>query len=81
MNKLDLLLTPVWKVKHIMEYVECSHNKAERIRNLCIKEYGGRVKYEPTSVKTEAVLNYLGSSREIEIDLIKRSLNEKEKTL
>ena len=77
--KLGLLTKPIWSVKDISAYYDCSISKARKLKIRAIKENKGEVPYGSNYVLTNSVLSLFGVDREDEIDLLKRGLNEKYK--
>jgi len=76
-HKYELALKPAWSYQDIMEWCEVSKATAIKIKKRAI-DNGGRVKYGDNLVKSDIVLEIYGTTREREIDLLKRLLNEKE---
>lgn len=73
--KKDLLKSPIWTYKAVMEYIGCKRTKAFEIMKKVKRFYNGAVPDLNEYVKRDALLNYLGSSieRELYIDnLIKK---------
>lgn len=73
--KKDLLKSPIWNYKAVMEYIGCERTKAFEIMKKVKRFYNGAVPDLNEYVKRDALLNYLGSSieRELYIDnLIKK---------
>lgn len=75
-SKVNLLTKPVWLTKDIIAYTGFGKCKSEKIKKIAVSKYGGLVKYEPSAVKSESVLNYLGTTREQELSLLKGACNE-----
>lgn len=74
-NKLELVQMPAWTYKEIMEYVGVSPATAIKIKARAIKEKNGLVEFGTTYVKTDSVLALYGTSREQEIEILKRLNN------
>lgn len=67
----ELLLKSYWNYKDIQKYLNCSKTKAYSIIEIVKQKYNGTIEYEKGLVKSESVLNYLGTTREQEIRLNK----------
>lgn len=72
MLKEELLLKPAWTYKDIMLYCECKKSKAYEIMKICKEQFNGNVLFEKSSVKRNSVLEYLGTSIEEEVNVLKR---------
>ena len=77
MTRQDLLLKPVWTYKDICDYIGCKTTKAIELKKVAITQFGGAVKYLPNCVKRNAVLEMLGTTFDIEVKALERSVDEK----
>ena len=67
-DKIDLLTTPVWTLKQLMDYTGIkSRTTGIRFRERAFKEHDGRVPYGNQFVKRDAVLAILGITAEEEL--------------
>ena len=71
MNKKDLLEKPVWNYYDVMFYCHVRKTKAYEIMTICRKELNGAVRFNPHGVKRDSVLEYLGTTIEKEIYVLK----------
>ena len=78
-EKVKLLAKASWSAKDIAKYVECSENKARKIMKIAIKDFNGRLKYEISAVRVDAIMNYLGTTREREIFIIQEIMKMESK--
>lgn len=76
-SKYELVQMPAWTYKEIMEYAGVCPATAIRIKARAIKEQNGLVSFGTCYVKTDSVLALYGTSREKELELLKR-LNDEE---
>lgn len=78
-NKLDLLSTPVWTIKQVMEYTGIkSRTTATRLKEKTFKKYDGKVEYGNQYVKRDAILQILGTSIKRESEVINEILQKRE---
>ena len=74
MRKSELLETPAWTYKEIMDYFGVkSKTTAIRIKNRAINEKDGAVPYGTKYVKADSVLALFGTSREAEKALLEKN--------
>ena len=78
MEKVKLLLKPTWSYKDIMEYLDCKHTKAIKIKDMAIAN-GGGIKYSTTLVKVDSVLELFGTTRERELSLYENQVRQENK--
>lgn len=79
-EKISLLSKPVWSYRDIMDYFDHIKSSTTAIElKKKIQAKGGGVKYDSRLVKTDAVLEHYGLSRENELNtLTKAKKNEEE---
>ena len=76
-HRYELALKSAWSYKDIMEWCEVSKATAIKIKDRAIACYDGAVEYGSHLAKTESVLQMFGTTREKEIELLKRLNDEK----
>ena len=70
---LTLLLKPVWDYKDIMAWTKVkSKTTALQIKKKAQKQFNGYVPYGTQYVKSDSVLAIYGTSRETELNLLKK---------
>ena len=77
--KKDLLTSPCWTYKSIMEYIGCRKTKAYEIMSKVKRFYNGAIPNEPSFVTRDSVLAYLKTSVERELYVIEQINNSKER--
>lgn len=75
-KKLDLLTRPHWDYHCISEYVGCGSTKAIEIKNDALNNHDGAIKYLSQCVTVDSVMKSLGTTREREIEILKKAIQE-----
>jgi len=75
-HRYELALKSAWSYKDIMEWCEVSKTTAIKIKDRAISKYGGAVEYGNHLAKTDSVLQMYGTTREREIELLRKLNNE-----
>ena len=81
LSREELLLKPHWNYEDICAFVDCKKSKAYQIIAIVKKEFNGSIKYNPSFVKRDSVIAYLGSSIERELYILEERRKGDEKTL
>ena len=78
----DLIALPCWTYREIMRYDDKIKSKATaiKIKERAIKEENGAVKYGSQYAKTDSVLALYGTSRLNEITVLRKLLENEERT-
>jgi hypothetical protein len=70
-TKIELLSTPVWSLKDLMEYLGVkSKTTGIKIKERAFKEHNGAVPYGSRYVKRDAILALLGTNAKKELEII-----------
>ena len=80
-RKMELLTQPQWDYHCISEYVGCGSTKAIEIKNAAIKNHDGAIRYLNNCVKVDSVMKVLGTTREREIELLKKVIGKEEENV
>lgn len=76
-NKLELLSTPVWTIKQIMDYTGIkSRTTATRLKERAFLKHDGKVEYGTQFVKRDAILKLLGTTIQRESEVIDEILQK-----
>lgn len=71
--KLELLFKPVWDYKDIMDWTKVkSKTTAISIKKKAQTKFNGSVPYGSQYVKSDSVLAMFGTSRERELEILKK---------
>ena len=76
-----LLLKPMWSYLDIMEYCGCKKDKAYLYMKIAREKFGGALRYEPSMVSADSVLAIFGTTREREIEILKKGGKKLEEEL
>ena len=77
-RKKELLTKPHWTYHDIAEYLNCGTTKAIQIKNQALREFGGSIRYLSQCVTVDSVMECIGTTRDIEIEKIRKLSNEEE---
>ena len=55
-----------------VEYLGCGVTKAIQIKNQALREFGGSIRYLSQYVTVDSVMNCIGTTREREIEMIRK---------
>jgi len=72
----ELLTKPHWDYHDISEYLDCGVTKAIQIKNQALREFGGSIRYLSQYVTVDSVMNCIGTTREREIEMIRKIKSE-----
>lgn len=75
-RKEELLTKPYWTYHDIMEYCDCGSTKAIQIKNQALREFGGSIRYLSQCVSVDSVMNCLKTTRDNEIEIIRKIKQE-----
>lgn len=77
-RKKELLTKPHWTYHDISEYLGCGSTKAIAIKNQALREFGGSIRYLSQCVTVDSVMECIGTTREKEIESIRKLMGEEE---
>ena len=77
------MLKPHWNYQDICIYCECRKSKAYEIIKVVKEKFNGSIRFNPSCVKRDSVLAFLGTSieRELYVKNLKERRESNEKTL
>lgn len=69
-EKENILIKPCLTVEDVMIYTNFSKSHSYKIMSICRKEFNGKAGLRSEAIKTESLMQYLGTTLERELTLL-----------